>query len=258
LSPGPIAQPGRSCPLLDGSGRTFLEDAIAKIANARPCAAPHPALVDDACRIAVVERARAFLAGDISVLDDARATARQLLQADLDREPEPPPRQADWDLLEKGLALGGYPQPLSELIRHGLDHFLNVAAFGSSSSYQGGLPGHARVANFAIRDDEPVDPRIMASAVRQLQVWRSQGRCVYVHDLEGRSPAGLVVCLYLMLERGWDYASVLWYVRRRRRQAWPRSALLAKLTIEKLLAFSRGADMSFNDGTVKATTEGKE
>lgn len=196
-------------------------EAVARIARRRPRVEPHPWLTDTASRQAVLDLARSSLQGDEAALRSAREQMRCLLQADAHRAPQPDAMLGNWDLIDEGCGLGAPPRSPRELELH-FDRLLNVAAHG-------------------LRDQEPVPPPQVVAAVRQLHDWRRLGQRVYVHCAEGRSLSGLIVCLVLMVERGWDYASALWYVRGRRRGVSPHPELTRVHSVDFLCALCRNA-----------------
>jgi len=48
-----------------------------------------------------------------------------------------------------------------------------------------------------------------------------------------------VVALSLMLDRDWDFAGAMWYIRKRRPGAWPRPQILERRPIAELIAACR-------------------
>jgi protein-tyrosine phosphatase len=58
--------------------------------------------------------------------------------------------------------------------------------------------------------------------VELLRHWREEGHSVLVCCEDGKSLSALVVALSLMAAKGWDFEGAMWYIRQRRRGAWPR------------------------------------
>lgn len=215
--------------------RMSWDEAIDCIKRIRPRIEPHPWLTDERTRNLVVRRVRSFLSGTLTALEESREAARKLLHAAAERPPEPMLREADWNLIDEGLGLGSYPQPLSDILGH-FDRILNVAAAGDKVPYASLLPESMKVEGFFLRDDEPPNLRVPARILDRLNSWRTEGHRVYVHCQGGRSLSVLVVILYLMLRKGWDYGATLWFVRSRRTAASPRPGLFAGRSVVELVA----------------------
>jgi protein-tyrosine phosphatase len=79
-----------------------------------------------------------------------------------------------------------------------------------------------QVVGCGLRQEGPIDAAGSQAAVELVRRWRKEGRSVLVCCEDGKSLSALVVALSLMAVRGWDFAGAMWYIRQRRRGAWPR------------------------------------
>jgi protein-tyrosine phosphatase len=211
------------------------EEAYQRIRRTRPQAQPHPLLTDAETRAAVVGEVRALLAGDGGVLAAARADAAALRAAHRDRGPEPDRRTFDWNLIETGLGCGVPPQDPDDLGRAGFTALLQLEPAARRAAW--GVEAEA----IGLPDLTPVDPPRLAAAVARLHAWRAAGRTVLVACGDGKSRSALVIALYHVATRGWDLAGALWYLRHRRRGAWPRPQLLEGRTPAQLVEACRAA-----------------
>ncbi|MFO0823264.1 MAG: dual specificity protein phosphatase family protein [Gemmataceae bacterium] len=209
------------------------EEAVWRMKGFRPQVQPHPRLVDEATRELVVQSARDFLAGRDSELINARMEAESLRIADEERGP--PYEGRGWSLIETGLGCGNAPLPFAELTKTGFTRLLNVAG-GEISGFGARLPEEVEAVELAIAETSPVRPEVLADAVWLLRSWRQAGHEVFISCTDGKSRSVLVVALMLMIDRGWDFASAMWYIRRRRPGAWPRPQILERRPIPDLIA----------------------
>lgn len=209
------------------------DEAIWRMKGFRPMAQPHPRLVDEATREVVVNSVREFLAGRDSELINARMEAEALRIADEDRGP--PYEGRGWNLIETGLGCGSAPLQFAELTKTGFTRLLNVAG-GEISGFGTRLPEEVEATELAIAETSPVRPQVLAEAVYLLRTWRQAGHDVFISCTDGKSRSVLVVALMLMIDRGWDFASAMWYIRKRRPGAWPRPQILERRPIPELIA----------------------
>lgn len=208
-------------------------EACARIKARRPFVDPHPQLLDQDTRSAVVAAVRRFLAGDDAILTGAREDAERLRRTDRERSHLPPGGPSDWSFIEDGLGCGSSSVPRRELVRAGFRGFLtlgtphrraalNESAGGDSTPHDRGLQQSA----VGLRETEPVDTQELAAVVELVRRWRGASVPSFVACTDGRSLSALVLALFLMVERGFDFAGAMWFIRRRRRGAWPRPQLL--------------------------------
>ncbi|MBA4186416.1 MAG: hypothetical protein C0467_00210 [Planctomycetaceae bacterium] len=209
------------------------EEAITRMRVTRPQIQPHPKLVDPATRDAVVESVQEFLAGNESVLVNARMEAKGLVVADEERGP--PHEARGWSLIETGLGCGSAPLQPAELARTGFSRLLNVAG-GEISGFGMRLPDEVEAMELALAETSPVKPQVLAEAVWHLRSWRQEGHDVFISCTDGKSRSVLVVALSLMIDRGWDFPGAMWYIRKRRPGAWPRPQILERHTMPDLIA----------------------
>src|SRR5258708_26541182 len=101
---------------------------------------------------------------------------------------------------------------------------------GSASA----LPATVRAATVPMLEDAPADPAALREAINVVHTWRAEGRTVFVHCSDGKSRSALVLAVYFMMRRHWDFASAMWYIRQRRMGAWPRPQLEAQRAIARL------------------------
>jgi protein-tyrosine phosphatase len=212
------------------------EEAFKRMRLARPIVRPHPLLLDADTREIVVQSVREFLAGDETVFLEARAEAQALLDADRERGAEA--TGTDWCLIENGLACGAAPVRHEELARGGFTRILNTAAPDVRLAGSVLPPGVSAI-DFGLPEASEADVRIAAAAVRRLRDWRHEGQRVFVVCNDGKSRSALVTALHIMVDRGWDFAGAMWYIRRRRPGAWPRPQLLAGRPIGDFLRACR-------------------
>ncbi|WP_439631880.1 dual specificity protein phosphatase family protein [Gemmata sp.] len=212
------------------------DDAVARMRAVRPQVQPHPKLVDGPTRDAVVQSVRRYLAGDEAELRRARMEAEDLRLADEDRGP--PHAAKTWSLIETGLGCGSAPLQPAELDRTGFTRLLNVAG-GEISGFGMRLPEEVEAVELALAETSPVRSDVLAEAVWYVRAWRQAGHEVFVSCTDGKSRSVLVVALALMLDRDWDFAGAMWYIRKRRPGAWPRPQILEKRPVPDLLAACR-------------------
>ena len=153
--------------------------------------------------------------GDGSMLTAARAAAAALRSAHRRRGPNVG-ASAAWSLIETGLACGSHPRSAAELLAYGVSGFLNVDMPGAAA-YASSLPATARAATVPMLEDAPADPAALREAINVVHTWRAEGRTVFVHCSDGKSRSALVLAVYFMMRRHWDFASAMWYIRQR---AW--------------------------------------
>jgi len=209
------------------------DEALLRMRAARPQIQPHPKLFDEAARDSVVQSVRDFLAGNSAVLVNARMEARGLMVADEERGP--PHVARGWSLIETGLGCGSAPLTPNELAKTGFSRLLNVAG-GEISGFGMRLPPEVEAVELALAETSPVRPGILAEAVWQLRTWRQEGHDVFISCTDGKSRSVLVVALSLMIDRGWDFPSAMWYIRKRRPGAWPRPQILERHSFPDLIA----------------------
>jgi protein-tyrosine phosphatase len=209
------------------------DSAIHRARVARPQCQPHPLLVGQQTRNSVVESARCFLTGDTSILEKARADTAALWLAHRERGTDEFARIWDWDVIEPGLACGSCPRAADELVRGGFTGFLNLDSL-SSIPYLKAQPPDLQVATVTMRDDEAVLVSSLREAADIVRRWRAEGRGVFVHCSDGKSRSPLILAVYVMMDRGWDFASAMWYIRQRRKGAWPRPQLCPEQAISQL------------------------
>jgi protein-tyrosine phosphatase len=207
--------------------------ALRRLQAARPQCQPHPLLADSRTRDSVAEGARRVIAGDTSILQAACSHAAALQAAHQCRGGDFAPRRLDWDWIENGLACGSSPRSVEELVERGFAGFLNLDVC-ASLPYAKSLPPTAQCTTLSIRDDKAVQPARLREAVAVLQRWRAEGRAVFVHCTDGKSRSALVLAAYLMIDRNWDFASALWYIRLRRKGACPMPQLNAGRALAEL------------------------
>lgn len=206
--------------------------AIERMRAVRPMVQPHPFLTNEAIRPRIAESVRKAVEGDGSVLAAARSAAVALRLAHRRRGPDIGASSA-WACIEMGLACGSHPRAATELLAYGVSGFLNLDMRGAAG-YASSLPATARAATVTMMEDAPADPAALREAVHVVRSWRREGRTVFVHCTDGKSRSALVIALYLMVERGWDFASALWYIRQRRPGAYPRPQLDAARALARL------------------------
>ena len=205
-------------------------DASRRIRASRPRVDPHPLLIRPSVQARVAEDVRAFLAGQSSLLDEARADADALLAADHARGAYLPPGPRDWDIIERGLGCGSRPCTTEEYTRLGFERVLDLTARENRIRLE---PPEIEVIACGLPEDEPIDPIACQLAVDQVRQWRQAGRSVLVCCNDGKTLSPLIIALTLMAEHGWDFAGAMWYVRQRRQGAWPRSQSMALLGIRR-------------------------
>lgn len=94
---------------------------------------------------------RDYLKGNEWILETSRSQARSLFERHRDQAAEPR-HGGDWNLIEEGLALGGFPEPLAEILPHDFACFLNVDTQEPTVSYRPHLPASIQVAHHGFRD----------------------------------------------------------------------------------------------------------
>ena len=212
------------------------DDAIARVKAFRPQVQPHPKLIDEPTRDAVVRSVRRYLDGDEAELRRARMEADDLRLADEERGL--PHAGRNWCLIETGLGCGSAPLQPADLARTGFTRLLNVAG-GEISGFGMRLPEEVEATELALAETSPVRPEVLAEAVWYLRTWRQAGHEVFVSCTDGKSRSVLVVAVSLMLDRDWDFAGAMWYIRKRRPGAWPRPQILEKRVMADLVAACR-------------------
>ncbi len=209
------------------------DEALLRMRAVRPQVQPHPKLVNLETRDAIVQSVQEYLAGNHSLLMNARMEAKELTIADEERGP--PYEARGWSLIETGLGCGSAPLQTAELTRTGFSRLLNVAG-GEISGFGMRLPPEVEAMELALAETSPVRPEVLAEAVWHLRAWRQEGHDVFISCTDGKSRSVLVVALSLMIDRGWDFPAAMWYIRKRRPGAWPRPQILERHSMADLVA----------------------
>jgi hypothetical protein len=164
-------------------------------------------------------------------LEQASAAADALLSAHQARGETPLVGDPGWDEIEPGLACGGRACLTAALESSCFERVLNLTGRPDTAGQCKPFP---LVVGCGLRQEGPIDAAACQAAVAWLRRWRDEGRSVLVCCEDGKSLSALVVALSLMAERGWDFPEAMWYIRQRRRGAWPRPQILQGLVISGL------------------------
>jgi protein-tyrosine phosphatase len=115
---------------------------------------------------------------------------------------------------------------LRQILRAGIDSFVDLTQIGERPEYKSLLPGHVHYLRSAIVDMQtPADVAQMRAIQMHLRAMLASGRRIYVHCRAGIGRTGTVIGCYLA-EQGMDGAEALRELNRLWRQSersasWP-------------------------------------
>jgi protein-tyrosine phosphatase len=190
-------------------------------------------LLSHLTRDRAVELIQAFLQGDTNLLQHFRDRAQDFTRVCERRLADLAPREADWNLIDDGLAIGQSLAPWPVLAREGFDRILITQAYPDSPT-GASLPAEVPTEVYTFPEQETVEMTVLRGAVQQLDQWRRQGHRVFVIGPDQDFFAVTTACVWLMRSRCWDAASALWYLGSRRQRICFYLEILMEAGLEEL------------------------
>jgi hypothetical protein len=209
-------------------------DAVTRVRARREIVEPNQFFASDRRRSFVVGSVGQFLTGKYSVLETARQERENLIRSFQQREPNPTEENDSWDLIEAGLAIGSLGASLESLAKHEIRNIILVANMGENE-----LPfnGSKEIVfnTHRLNHVESMDSAHVAAIVNDIRETRNVGKGVCVLSTGDEFAGMFVMSAYLMLDRGWDIGSAVWYVGSRRPTIWTHVTKLWSTDWESLL-----------------------
>lgn len=179
------------------------EEAISRIRALRPSVEPNRFFATERGRPRILEAVRRFLGGEHALLDAARSRREALIRSLRERAPDPADRADEWNLVEAGLAVGAASASRASLAEHGFAEAVIDVEAGSG-----------------VRGDGLLDLASLKRVLADVGERLASGRKACLLSA-GDERAGLhALCAFLVLERGWDIATAIWFVGSRRATLW--------------------------------------
>lgn len=196
------------------------DTALSRVVARRAIVDPNPFFRSEHSRASILAEARALIAGDTAVLDQARTRRAALVRRFGDRPADVAHEDDGWNLIDEGLALGGPGAFGASLHEAGVRDVVLV----------GDIEGDEALSTFPT-DAPPTVRRLPGSNDAELRsasnmiadLWREArraGRVVCVLSGGDEAAGALAVCAMLMAFNAWDRATALWFLGSRRSTVW--------------------------------------